>query len=277
MSSPTSRVSDSKVALITGASSGFGKETAKLLSTQGITVFGTSRNPSNAQDPNGFRMLKLDVTSDESVSLCIQELLQRTNGRIDILVNNAGFALFGAIEEATIEEAKMQLETNLFGVMRMVHAVLPTMRLQKSGQIINVGSLAGYIAVPFQGYYATAKFALEGYTEALRYETKRLGIKVSIVEPGFFKTNIGQAAKVVNARIEDYKQPKKNAISTLKHYEEEGQDPKIVAETILQIIQSNSPNLHYPVGKEKSALIYKRLLPQSIFESGARRRWKLDA
>lgn len=123
-------------------------------------------------------MLKLDVVSDDSVKDCVGELFQRTNGRIDVLVNNAGFILLGGIEEATIEEAREQLRTNLFGVVRMVRAVLPTMRRQKSGRIINIGSIAGHIAghipVPFQGYYATAKFALEGYTKALRHETKNL-------------------------------------------------------------------------------------------------------
>ncbi|MHB1908958.1 MAG: SDR family NAD(P)-dependent oxidoreductase [Nitrososphaerales archaeon] len=264
---------DQKVVLITGASSGFGRETAALLAQNSFRVFGTSRNESKESN---FEFLKLDITNDSSVKDCVQSLLEKTNGRLDVLVNNAGFVLFGGIEEATIEEAKMQLDTNLFGAMRMIRSVLPAMRKQRSGQIINMGSLAGQIGVPFQGYYSTSKFALEGYTEVLRHEVRSLGIRVSIIEPGFFKTNIGRAAKSVSSKIEDYHLVREKAARRVRMDESRGQDPKIVAKLILDIINSKSPKLRYAIGKEKRALLYKRVLPASMFESGLRRHFSLD-
>ena len=170
----------------------------------------------------------------------------------------------------------LQLETNLFGAMRMVRSVLPVMRKQGSGQIINIGSLAGQIGVPFQGYYSTSKFALEGYTETLRHEVRNLGIKVSIVEPGFFKTNIGQAAKSVSSKIEVYDLARKKSARRIQIDESRGQDPKLVAKLILEIINSKSPRIRYAIGNEKRALLYKRILPASLFESGLRRRFSLD-
>jgi short-subunit dehydrogenase len=183
----------------------------------------------------------------------------------------------GAIEETSIEEAKMQLETNLFGAARMVRAVLPTMRKQRSGQIINIGSMAGIVAVPFQGFYATSKFALEGYTEALRHETKSLGIKVSIVEPGFFRTNLPSSRRVAGEIINDYDQPRKNVLSEVRRREERAEDPRLVAELVLRIIESDKPRLHYAVGKDKGSILFKRVLPQSTFEGQFRRVFKLDS
>jgi short-subunit dehydrogenase len=175
------------------------------------------------------------------------------------------------------EDTLKQLETNLFGVMRVTKAVLPTMRIQRSGRIVNIGSLAGHIAVPFQGMYATAKFALEGYTEQLRQETKSLRIHVSIVEPGFFKTNIGNSPLFASQEISDYKAEKSRAISTLRELGEKGADPIIVAKLILKILREEKPKLHYGVGKEKSGLLFKRLLPQSMLEGQVRRLFKIDA
>jgi NADP-dependent 3-hydroxy acid dehydrogenase YdfG len=177
--------SDKKIVLITGASSVFGKVTANLLQEKGFRVFGTSRKPT----PENFEMLLLDVNSDDSVKSCVTSLLERTGGKIDVLMNNAGFQM-GGIEEVSSEEAKLQLETNLWGYVRMAKGVLPVMRQQKSGRIINIGSLGGIVPVPFMGYYSISKFALEAFAEALRQEVRSLGIWVYIVEPAFFKTDI---------------------------------------------------------------------------------------
>jgi NADP-dependent 3-hydroxy acid dehydrogenase YdfG len=171
MQKPTG--SNSKIVLISGASSGFGQVTAKLLSERGFKVFGTSRNPSKTK--GDFEVLQLDVTSDESVRSCLQALLEKTSGKLDVLINNAGIVVTGAVEETTVEDAHLQLETNLIGALRLIRASLPVMRKQRSGQIIVIGSLAGHIAVPFQGFYATTKFALEGFTEQLRPESMNLG------------------------------------------------------------------------------------------------------
>ncbi len=264
--------------LVTGASSGFGKVTSELLAENGFHVFGTSRNPSKVKDPpKGVEMLELNVSSNDSVRSCVSSLLQKTNGRLNVLINNAGIISLGAIEEMSQEDTMKQLETNLFGVMRVTKAVLPSMRANKSGRIVNVGSLAGYIPVPFQGMYATAKFALEGYTEQLRQETKSLGIMVSIVEPGFFKTNIANSPVVASEEISDYKSEKAHSISALRAFGEKGADPVIVAKEILKIVKAKNPKLHYAVVKEKYSLLFKRLLPQTIFEGRLRRVFKLDA
>ena len=277
MDKSNSPAAGKKIVLITGASSGFGQVTSKLLVEHGYRVFGTSRHPQDSADSSGVELVELDVTSDKSVEDCVGAVLSKTGGRLDVLVNNAGFVTTGAVEETSVDSAMAQLNTNLFGVLRMVRVVLPTMRKQKSGQIINIASIAGYIPVPFQGMYATSKFALEGLTEQLRAETKNLGIKVSAVEPGFFKTNISNASKSSPESIPDYKEVSSRVMSVLKDFERKGEDPIIVARLILRIIETEKPKLHYAVGKNKSALLYKRLLPQGTFEGQTRRVFKLDA
>jgi len=160
-------MSNQKVVLITGASSGVGQATAGLLSQKGYQVFGTSRNHAGAAATPGVEMLSLDVRTDDSVTACVKAVIDAT-GRIDVLVNNAGYELAGAVEEISLAEARSQFETNFFGVVKMVHAVLPSMRQQKQGRIINVSSFAGLSSIPFMGIYSASKFALEGYTDALR-------------------------------------------------------------------------------------------------------------
>jgi len=175
-----------RVALVTGASSGFGQATAALLAAQGFQVFGTSRAPTHST-AGSFELLPLDVCSETSVQTCVQTILERT-GRIDLLVNNAGFAQGGALEENSLEDARAQFETNVFGVLRVLKAVLPVMRRQGSGQIITVSSLLGVVAMPYLSLYASSKFALEGMIEGLYHELSPFHIKVSLVEPGFFRT-----------------------------------------------------------------------------------------
>jgi len=267
-------MSEPRVVLITGASSGFGRATASLLADRGFRVFGTSRKP-RSDKGDGFEMLQLDVNFDESVDACVGALNQRT-GRLDILINNAGYVLTGAVEETSIHEVKSQFETNFFGAMRMVKAVLPTMRKQGFGQIINISSVAGLIAEPFAGFYSASKFALEGYTEALRHEVKRFNIKVSLVEPGFFKTNIANASIESAESIDDYSGMRQRARSISREHIQKGLDPEIVADTIRRIIESRSPRLRYKVGKEKWSPLIKGIVPESIFEFGTRRYWKLD-
>ena len=176
-----------RVVLITGASKGLGRAAAELLSLRGCRVFGTSRHPQ--PDPShGYEMLPLDVRSDESVQACVGEVLRRA-GRIDVLVNNAGYGLVGLIEETGVEQVREQFETNFFGVVRMTQTVLPVMRGQLAGRIINISSMAGIMGVPGEGYYCATKFALEGFTETLYYEVEPFGIHACLVEPGFFATD----------------------------------------------------------------------------------------
>ena len=266
---------ESKVVLITGASSGFGKETAALLTDRGFSVYGTSRNPSVKATGQSHKMLELNVDSDQSVDACMSRFLEES-GRLDVLVNNAGYVLTGGVEETSVEEAKAQFETIFFGAVRMVKAVLPTMRKQGSGQIINISSIAARLPVPFEPYYAAGKAALLSWSEALRYEVKNFGIKVSVLEPGFFRTNLGYVMQGAKNTIEDYDRMRKLARSALDVDFQKGRDPKIVAETILRIIESKTPKLEYVVGKEKRYLNIRSMVPRSTFEGVARRHWKLD-
>lgn len=262
------------IVLVTGASSGFGKLTASRLAERGYVVFGTSRKPSTGSSER-FEMVQLDITSDDSVRECVSTVIQKA-GRIDVLVNNAGQAMTGGLEETTVEEAKAHFDSNFFGPARMVNAVLPGMRERRSGRIINLGSLAATFPVPFEGYYGAVKAALLAYTEVLRQEVKSLGIKVSVVEPGFFRTNLLNARITAANHIADYDETRKRAQAALGDSFVKGADPKEVAETILKIIDTPSPSLRYAVGKEKSYLLLKRILPLSVMESLTRKHWRLD-
>jgi NAD(P)-dependent dehydrogenase (short-subunit alcohol dehydrogenase family) len=267
---------EKKVVLVTGASSGIGQATARLLAQRGFTVFGTTRNPSDVAAMPGVEMLSLDVRLDESVNACVDAVLKRT-GRLDILVNNAGYALVGAIEEVLLGEAKAQFETNFFGVVRMVKKVLPIMRNQGSGQIINISSAAGLTPLPFVGFYSASKFALEGYTEALRHEVKPFHIRVSLVEPGYIKSHLRQNQQLATDQISDYDPWRKRASGVRQQWEERLPEPTLVAECVLRIIESKSPKLHNRVGKESSQAFWlRRFLPESLFEQGMRRLLNLD-
>ena len=270
-------MSNQKVILITGTSSGNGQAIARLLAQRGFTVFGTSRNPAGSERLPNVEVLPLDVRSDESVQACVDAVLQRA-GRLDILVNNAGYVLGGAIEEVSIEEAKSQFETNLFGVMRVIQAVLPTMRRQASGQIINVSSLVGLVPVPFLGGYSASKFALEGYTEALRHEVKPFNIRVSLIEPGFIRTSLARNRLYAARRIQDYDPWRERAYEVIHHSEETAPEPTLAAESVLHVIQSKSPKTRYQVGKDAISLPrLRRFLPESLFEQGVRNHFHLDA
>lgn len=238
----------SKTVLITGASSGIGRATAAHLALKGYRVFGTSRRPS-AATIDGFEMLTLDVTDELSVQTCVAEVLARA-GRIDVLVNNAGVDMMGAIEETSLDEAKWVFETNFFGVMRMVKAVLPHMRAQQSGQIINISSALGLAAWPFEALYCASKYALEGYTEALRYEMEIFGIKVSSVQPGFFKSNMVHSQRYPAAPIAEYDTPRQRSIALGQKWAEDAPPPAPVARTVQRIIESRRPRLRYAVGLE---------------------------
>lgn len=269
-------MSEKKVVLITGVSSGIGQATARLLVERDFTVFGTARNPSSVGAIPGVEVLTLDVRSDESVNTCVDAVLKRT-GWLDILVNNAGYLLRGVVEEVTLEEAKAQFETNFFGVVRMVKRVLPIMRKQGSGQIINISSGVGLASLPFVGFYSASKFALEGYSEALRHEVKPFRIKVSLVEPGFVKTELYNNEQLSGNPISDYDPWRQRASKAVIKHREESLNPARVAEDILRIIESKSPRLRNIVGKEIArTFLMRRLLPESLFEQGARRYLNLN-
>ncbi len=269
-------MSNPKVVLITGASSGVGQFTAELLSKNGYTVFGTSRNPGSAAAIPNVEMLTLDVRSDDSVAACVKTLIHRA-GRIDVLVNNAAYELAGAVEEISIEEAKAQFETNFFGVVRMVKAVLPSMRQQKQGQIINVSSLSGVSSIPFMGVYSASKFAVEGYTEALRMEVRPFKIHVSLTEAGFLKTPMMNKREVSTGQLGDYDTWRQRAFNAIRNYEQNAPGPELVAQKILGILTSQTPRLRYLIGSQaKSATRLQWLLPEAVYERGKRSTFSLD-
>ena len=267
--------SKQKVVLITGASSGFGEVTASLLAQRGYRVFGTCRNPGRNR-AWGYEMLPLDVRSDDSVRACVQELMERA-GRLDVLISNAGYELAGAVEETSISEARDQFETNFFGAARMVKAALPVMRKQGGGRILLVSSLAGLISVPFHGFYSASKYALEGYAEALRHEVKGFNISVSLIEPGFFRTNLARAARNSAETVSEYAGMRERALKAFERAVQTGEDPGLVASLILSVVESRSPRLRYRAGKDAKRLPrIKALVPEAAFEAGVRRNFHLD-
>src|SRR5262245_1631767 len=225
------------VALVTGASSGIGQATAELLASNGFIVFGTSRTP-DGQSTRPYTMLSLDVRQDASVDSTVQTVHSQL-GRIDLLVNNAGYAQAGAIEENSIADAQAQFETNLFGVMRMTNAVVPLMRRQGGGRIINISSVLGQLAFPYVGLYAASKFALEGLSEALRDELRTFNIHVSLIEPGFVKTNFAEQRPT--RPIDAYADVRQAALRFTTAGLAGGMQPNVVAQAILVAATARSP------------------------------------
>jgi NAD(P)-dependent dehydrogenase (short-subunit alcohol dehydrogenase family) len=269
-------MADKKVVLITGASSGVGQSTAQLLSQKGYKVFGTSRNPTRAEAIPGVEMLALDVRSEDSVAACVNTVFKAA-GRIDVLVNNAAYELAGALEETSVDEAKAEFETNFFGVMRMVRAVLPSMRQRKDGQIINVSSLSGVSSIPFMGIYSATKFALEGYTEALRLEVNPFNIHVSLTEAGFLKTPMMNKRQGSKEQLKEYDPWRQRAFNAIRDHEQKAPGPELVSRAILRIISSNDPRLRYVIGPQaKLATRLQRFLPEGAYEWGKRNTFRLD-
>jgi NAD(P)-dependent dehydrogenase (short-subunit alcohol dehydrogenase family) len=262
-----------KAILVTGASSGIGAAIVSRLAKDGHRVFGTQRS-ADGKSPDGVEMLTLDVRSDESVGRCVQAFLQRT-GRIDVLINNAGYLQSGAVEEVNIEQAKAQFDTNYFGVVRMVKAVLPTMRAQRSGLLATTSSLAGIVPLPFWGHYNASKFAVEGLMETLRYELKPMGIRVALVEAGAIKTPF--YAEPQAPAMAEYSPWRDRFFKTMKGFEEKAPGPEVVAEVFSRIVQSESPALRNTVTREAKLFPFLRwLLPAPAFEGGVRSGFKLD-
>lgn len=269
-------MAEQRVVLVTGASSGVGQSTARLLSQRGYKVFGTSRNPAGAELIPLVEMLSLDVRADDSVWSCVESVLTRGGG-LDILINNAGHEVAGALEEISLDEARSQFETNFFGVVRMVNAVLPVMRRQRRGHIVNVSSLTGLSSIPFLGFYSASKFALEGYTEALRHEVKPFNIHVSMTEAGFLKTPMMNHRQVGAHPLAEYDQWRARALDAIHTHEEKSPGPEAVAETLLEIIGSQNPRLRYLIGTQaRSIARLRRFLPAAMFEQGVRRTFSLD-
>jgi short-subunit dehydrogenase len=263
------------VALVTGASSGIGYATARLLVQAGFRVFGTTRKQA-AERLEGFEVLQLDVRSEESVSSCVSTVLEKA-GRIDALVNNAGFALIGAAEETSLEEAKELFDTNFFGVLRTTQAVLPVMRQQRAGRIVVVGSVAGFLPGPYESIYAASKHALEGLVESLDHEVRQFGIRVAVIEPGFIRTKIAQNSQVARNLIDAYKNDRDRVRAAIENSVANGEDPAQVASVIHDAITDTSPRTRYPAGSQARFLSRViRFAPRGVLERGLRKQFGLD-
>lgn len=267
----------SPTVLITGASSGFGEATAKLLAARGMRVFGTSRRApaSGKQVADNFVIVQLDVRDPESVGRCVATVME-AGGRIDVLVNNAGYALAGAVEETSIEEAQAQFDTNFFGAMRMIQAVLPIMRAQGQGRIINITSLAGMIGVPFHTFYSASKFALEGLSEGLRHEAIGFGVHVTAIKPGDFKTE-GTSSRVQAAqRLAAYANDRDRAVQIMAKAEQAGPDPERLAKLVARIINKRKPKARYRIGMDSAWVPRLRaILPEAFFEYAIRKNYRI--
>ena len=268
--------------LITGCSSGFGKLAALQFARKGDTVYASMRNTSKgkeleeARDAEGLKikLLELDVTDDASVSAAISKVIAEA-GQIDVLVNNAGIGAHGPIEETDDDEAKEIFETNFFGVLRMIRAVLPHMREKKAGTIANVSSLAGRVGPPFDGIYSASKFALEAASEALAYEVHPFGIRVLLIEPGGFETNIGDTRRIPRRYNEgspyaELDQKFEQALTKLPGSGERA-DPQVVAEKIYDAVNDKEPKLRYLVGQDAEMIDgLRRQLDDEQFEKTIR-------
>lgn len=257
----------SKVVLITGGSSGIGKSVGLFLTQKGYSVYGTSRNPENNKD-HPFELIALDVIETESITTAINKVISK-EGRIDVLINNAGMGITGPIEETPTSEMRKVFDTNFFGAIDVMKGVLPQMRKQRSGLIINVTSIAGYMGLPFRGIYSATKGALEIATEAVRMEVKNFGIKVTNIAPGDFATNIA-AGRYHTPVFEDspYRDNYQNNLNLMDNHVDSGGDPIEMAKAIYTIINTSKPRVHYKVGgfMEKFSIVLKRILPDKIYE-----------
>jgi len=257
----------SKIVLITGASSGIGKSTAEYLSTKGFVVYGTGRNPKSDKE-NGYSLLPLDVTKPATIANAIQIIIEK-EGRLDVLVNNAGMGITGPIEDTPTDEMRKVFDTNFFGTIDVMKAVLPQMRSQKSGVIINVTSIAGYMGLPYRGIYSATKGALELATEAIRMEVKEFGIQVANVAPGDVATNIA-AGRYHTPVFEDsaYREKYQLNLDLMDSHVDAGMNPVKMAEQIYKVIQNPHPKVQYKVGgfMEKFSIILKRILPSKMYE-----------
>lgn len=263
-------------ALVSGASSGIGRATAELLSVNGYRVFGTSRNPKKLEGSSGFEIVELDVDSQESVRSCLKEVGSRTSGRLDALINNAGVGFFGAIEETDISEAKSVFETNFFGVVRLTKEAIPMMRSRGGGKIINISSLAIAIPYPFGAFYAASKHALEGYSEALRFELAPFNIAVALVGPGYTRTDISKNRKTVSKKLDIYSSTSQRISKMRVDGINNGSDPKLVAEIVLKILQSKSPDLHnFVLDGETRYPRLRGIKEQDSMEPQVRRFWQI--
>ena len=260
-----------KVALVTGASSGIGKETAILLIQKGFTVYGAARRVEKMADLKGagVKILAMDVTDEDSMVKGVNEILQNEN-RIDILVNNAGYGSFGALEDVPISEAKYQFEVNIFGLARLTQLVLPTMREQHSGKIINISSIGGSFGEPHGAWYHATKYAVEGLSDSLRMELKQFNIDVVIIKPGAILTEWSSIARENLLKVSgnsQYKNLANKHVAMLAKFDQNGSKPIVVAKTIVKAALAKRPKTRYATGGGAKIILFaRRILSDKMFD-----------
>jgi len=264
------------VAIVTGATAGIGAATARALHAAGYRVFGTYRKPPATKIP-GVDYVACDVTSDLAVDAAVREVLAQA-GRIDLLVNNAGVGLMGAAEESSIEQAKSIFDVNLFGVVRTTNAVLPVMRKQRSGRIVNISSVMGLIPSPFMALYSASKHAVEGYSQALDHEVRVGGIRVVLVEPSYTRTTFESNALAADQNIEHYALARANAEAVMRNEAAKADPPEVVAATVVIAAAAVKPQLRYTAGRDATTVsLLRRFVPTSAFDKSLRKRMQMPA
>lgn len=264
------------IALVTGASSGIGEAIAQRLAIAGYKVYGTSRRGAQPGQ-RVFTMLPLDVTSDASVETAVRELI-RLEGRIDLLVNNAGFGVAPAgAEESSIEQAKAIFETNFFGLIRMTRAVVPLMRRQRNGRIINIGSVLGFLPMPYGALYAATKHAVEGYSESLDHELRTSGIRVCVIEPAYTMTQFEANLLAPDAKLDAYREVRIHLKKVLNEVMQTADEPSVVADAVLRAATAAQPELRYTAGPLASRLrLLRRFAPARLVDAGIRKDLRLE-
>jgi NAD(P)-dependent dehydrogenase (short-subunit alcohol dehydrogenase family) len=267
------KTSSERTAIVTGASSGIGQATAEALVRAGYRVFGTSRKA--GASPTQVAMLTCDVTDDESVSALISTVLAQT-GRIDLLVNNAGIGLLGGAEEFSIPQVQALFDVNLFGVIRMTNAVLPSMRQGGQGRIINIGSILGLVPAPYSAHYSAVKHALEGYSESLDHEIRAFNIRVSVIEPAFVRTVFDQNGIEPDSQIREYDQARAGFRSLLGEVMPKADLPEVVAAVVVKAATDIRPQHRYTAGKTARQIsLLRRFAPAGIFDKALRKEFRL--
>jgi short-subunit dehydrogenase len=263
-----------KTAIVTGASTGIGRASAEALARAGFTVFGTSRRKMN-DGPNQVSMLTCDVTDDGAVNSLVSTVLSRT-GRIDVLVNNAGIGLLGGAEESSVSQVQALFDVNLFGVMRVTNAVLPSMRQRGQGRIINISSVLGLIPAPYSAHYSATKHALEGYSESLDHEIRAFNIRVSLIEPAYTRSVFEQSALEPDSPLKEYQQARADARALLRDAMTIADPPEVVAKAVLSAATAARPGRRYPTGKvAQQVSVLRRFVPTEMFDRSLRKQMRL--
>jgi short-subunit dehydrogenase len=262
------------IAIVTGASTGIGKTTAEALAREGYRVFGTSRKVRDT-GPVGVEMVACDVTDQKSVDRLVAHVLAEA-GQIDLVVNNAGLGLVGAAEESSVSQVQALFDVNLFGVMRVINAALPSMRKRGAGRIINISSALGLIPAPYLAHYAATKHAVEGYSQSLDHELREFGIRVLVIEPAYTRTDMESNSLEADAPQPVYAENRARMFALNAKMLATGDDPSVVAQTILRAASDAAPRLRYPAGKAaKQISLLRRLVPSKMFDKSLRKQMGL--